>query len=299
MTLALANGININYEQTGSGPPMVLIHGLTGSLQVWKPFIVPALIDTFTVLTMDLRGHGQSDMPASGYTSADMAADLVALLDERGIERAHVVGHSLGGVVALHMTALHPGRVSALSVSECRVRDIQPSQKVKDWPHWEMWKAQLEAKGQTVDGEAELDFTLLASLAPKPAPVAEGEGKPAGRRMDRWEKLLSETTAAVDLKDSAGLTTELIGALRLPVQALYAELSFCLPTLERLRELLPSLKATVLPGVGHLYPLMRPALFSTPVKAFHAGVEAPATIDPVIEVVEPPSTDQASDSPPQ
>jgi pimeloyl-ACP methyl ester carboxylesterase len=297
MTLASVNGININYEQTGSGPHLALIHGLTGSLKMWQSFIVPALNDRFTVLTFDLRGHGRSDMPPTGYTSADMACDLIALLDSLGVDRAHVVGHSIGGIVALHAAALYPNRFSGVSLCDSRVWAIQPVQKVRDWPHWKTWKAQLEQQGLTVDGDSELDFSLLASLSMQQVSTAgHGTPKRTGGRMDRWDKLLSSTNAAAELKDPAGLTVELINRLRPPIQGIYGELSFCLPTLERLANLLPDLKPTVLAGVGHLFPITRPALFAEHVRAFHTGLEEDVSGD--IVLTDPPFGETANVDPP-
>src|SRR5579871_6752921 len=89
---ACINGVEIHYEMAGSGPHLFLLHGLMGSLADWRPCVVPLLTDQFTVLTCDLRGHGDSDMPPSGYTSADMAADLAGLMDHVGAERADLVG---------------------------------------------------------------------------------------------------------------------------------------------------------------------------------------------------------------
>jgi 2-hydroxy-6-oxonona-2,4-dienedioate hydrolase/2-succinyl-6-hydroxy-2,4-cyclohexadiene-1-carboxylate synthase len=147
MLKAFVNGLNLHYQQSGSGPHLVLIHGLTGSLAVWQWRVIPALLDRFCVLTYDLRGHGLSDMPPSGYTSAEMARDLLGLLDERGIDQAHLVGHSFGGLVALHLAAVSPDRVSGLTISDSRIRTLQPAQKIKDWVHWPRWKEQLEQQG--------------------------------------------------------------------------------------------------------------------------------------------------------
>lgn len=266
----LAGGLNIHYHQAGSGPHAVLIHGLTGSLADWELRVVPLLKDSFTVLTYDLRGHGYTDMPASGYTSSDMASDLFGLIDALGIDRAHFIGHSFGGTVALHFAALHSDRVIALTVSDSRVWSLQPSLKIKDWAHWPMWKEQLQKEGLTIDENSELDFSLLELLRSQ-----RSKGKSEATALDRrieghWLKLLSSTTANADLRDPAGLTPELISQVRVPAQAIYGEFSFCLPTLEGLKEHLQDLKSTILPGVGHFFPITRAELFVQHVKTFHA-----------------------------
>ena len=77
MPYADVNGIRIHYQQTGEGPDVVLLHGFTGNLAIWIFIdIVDTLSSDFRVTTYDIRGHGNSDVPPSGYTSADMAADL-------------------------------------------------------------------------------------------------------------------------------------------------------------------------------------------------------------------------------
>jgi pimeloyl-ACP methyl ester carboxylesterase len=266
----LAGGLNIHYHQAGSGPHAVLIHGLTGSLADWELRVVPLLKDSFTVLTYDLRGHGYTDMPASGYTSSDMASDLFGLIDALGIDRAHFIGHSFGGTVALHFAALHSDRVIALTVSDSRVWSLQPSLKIKDWARWPMWKEQLQKQGLTIDENSELDFSLLELLRSQRS-KDKSEATALDRRIENhWLKLLSSTTANADLRDPAGLTPELISQVRVPAQAIYGEFSFCLPTLEGLKEHLQDLKSTILPGVGHFFPITRAELFVQHVKTFHA-----------------------------
>ena len=83
----LPNGVRIHYQQVGEGPDLVMVHGLTGNLAVWHLRIVPELSDRFRVLTYDLRGHGLSDTPPTGYSPDAMAEDLLGLLDALEIER--------------------------------------------------------------------------------------------------------------------------------------------------------------------------------------------------------------------
>jgi pimeloyl-ACP methyl ester carboxylesterase len=272
-----AGGLKFHYRQAGSGPQVVLIHGLTGTLADWQLRVVPLLTSHFSVLTYDLRGHGYSDMPPRGYTSADMAADLANLMDVLGIDRAHVIGHSFGGTTALHFAALYPERVLALTVSDSRVRSLQPSHRLKDWPHWPLWREQLRKQDITLDEDRELDFSLLELLISLREARGHQVTAAADRRRDeQWGRLLSSTTANADLRDAAGLTPELISRIRLPTQAIYAEYSFFFPTLEGLKERVQSLRWAVVPGVGHLYPILRPELFAQYVKAFHATSALPA-----------------------
>jgi pimeloyl-ACP methyl ester carboxylesterase len=262
MPREIVNGVNIQYEQAGSGPDLVLIHGLTGNIAVWRSVIGPTLSRKFSVLTYDLRGHGESDMPAFGYRTSDMAADLLALLDHLQIERPHLVGHSMGGTIALHFAGLHPDRLATLTISDSRVRVLQPSQKLKDWPHWPLWKGQLEKRGIVLDEDSEMDFLLLNQLAP-PAPVTGSE------RIERWNRLLANTTAKGDFKDPAGLNEDLIRRVSAPTHAIYGEYSFCGPSLAGLRYLLADLQVTIIPKAGHFFPIIQPDIFLSRLQAFY------------------------------
>src|SRR5262249_18598570 len=98
-----ANGLKFHYQQAAAGPDRVLIHGLTGDLSIW--FLCQAmgtLARTFRVTAYDLRGHGYSSLPPSGYTSSDQAGDALAIMDALAIDRAMLVGHSFGAVIAMH-----------------------------------------------------------------------------------------------------------------------------------------------------------------------------------------------------
>jgi 3-oxoadipate enol-lactonase len=94
-----ANGIEIYYETTGSGKTLVLISGLGYPLWQWHK-MVPYLAKHFQVITLDNRGVGQSDKPAGPYSAQMLAADTAGLLDALGIERAAIMGHSMGGFIA-------------------------------------------------------------------------------------------------------------------------------------------------------------------------------------------------------
>jgi 2-succinyl-6-hydroxy-2,4-cyclohexadiene-1-carboxylate synthase len=107
--------MELNVEKAGDGPPLLLLHGFTGSAAGWGP-LAAAWAPFFTTLSVDLPGHGRSASPAevAAYTMAATVADLVAVLDRKGIPRAHVLGYSMGGRVALALAVAHPERIGAL-----------------------------------------------------------------------------------------------------------------------------------------------------------------------------------------
>lgn len=112
-----SHGTRIAYNIHGSGPPLVLLHGLHGSGAAnWTlPGITAALAAKHRVIVMDARGHGSSDKPEgeAAYGTA-MVGDVVALLDHLNISRAHLAGYSMGGMIAMKTAVMHPTRVQSL-----------------------------------------------------------------------------------------------------------------------------------------------------------------------------------------
>lgn len=108
-----ANDIEIHYEIVGTGEPMVLISGLGYGLWWWHK-MVPGLAEHFRVITFDNRGAGQTDKPAGPYTVAMLAADTAGLLAALEIDRAIIVGHSMGGYVAQELALTRPELISTL-----------------------------------------------------------------------------------------------------------------------------------------------------------------------------------------
>lgn len=114
--------------------PVVILGGSLGStLEMWDPQ-VPALAKRFRVLRYDTRGHGRSPVPEGPYEIDDLVDDLVALMDRLGIECAHLVGLSLGGMTMLRLAARHPGRVDRLAVL-CTSAMLGPPQGWADRAH--------------------------------------------------------------------------------------------------------------------------------------------------------------------
>jgi pimeloyl-ACP methyl ester carboxylesterase len=110
----LPTGVNLYYESHGSGEPLVLIPSTAFSADVWKPYQVPQLSKSVNLIIHDPRGSGRSTASQQVYTLEQMANDVIALLDHLKIPSAHVLGHSMGGRIALTMALNFPGRVKSL-----------------------------------------------------------------------------------------------------------------------------------------------------------------------------------------
>ena len=113
MPTAAIRDIVTYYEEAGSGPPLVLIMGLGGDIQAWA-LQVPELSQHFRVITYDNRGAGRTSAPDRPYSIAGMAEDVRALMDHLGIEKAHVLGFSMGGYIAQELALAQPGRIDKL-----------------------------------------------------------------------------------------------------------------------------------------------------------------------------------------
>ena len=108
------NGQQIYYEMHGDGEPLILIMGIGGDSTMWAPYQVPAFSTKYQVIVLDNRDAGRSSKATSSYTIADMADDVAGLMDGLGIERAHILGISMGGMIAQEFALRHPDRLNKL-----------------------------------------------------------------------------------------------------------------------------------------------------------------------------------------
>lgn len=113
------DGVRLYYEVAGSGPAILLTHGFAASSRMFAKTVPPLAVD-HTVITWDMRGHGQTDYPedTAEYTVPLVMGDMAALLDEAGADRGVILGHSVGGYLALEFNLAFPERVDALVLED-------------------------------------------------------------------------------------------------------------------------------------------------------------------------------------
>ncbi len=116
MPLARVGDVDLSYERTGSGPPLLAIIGMSGSQLSWGEPFLGALWEHFEVITYDHRGVGDSSRLDGPFTIADLAGDAAGLLDALALDSVHVLGISMGGMVAQELTLAHPARVRSLAL---------------------------------------------------------------------------------------------------------------------------------------------------------------------------------------
>jgi len=244
---------------------------LAASLGFWYLQIAPALVRrNYSVTMVDLRGHGLSSMPHSGYSQDLLAKDLEILLDTLGIHTVHLVAHSFGGCVALRFAFDKPERVRTMTLADVRVRAIQPRFDLG------AWRAHLGNRAAV--GFAALDFEddcpdmefaffdRLANLALEhpdgllsmhhvgASPFAGNAGRRAARR---WMQLVQTTTARRELQ-LPEMSLQELSRLNKTTLLVYGEYSQALPSGLALAEMLPRGRLEILRRMGHFFPMTSP-----------------------------------------
>ena len=158
--IADSHGVRIAWEEHGDGPPLLLVQGLGYGRWGWQP-IVPLLAQRHRVLVFDNRGIGDSDRPPGPYKAAEMAGDALTVLDAAGVERAHVLGASLGGAVAQELALRHAERLDKLVL----VATMSGMTNMHPIPAQTM---QLMAEAATLEPAAALRRFIENALEPEP-----------------------------------------------------------------------------------------------------------------------------------
>jgi pimeloyl-ACP methyl ester carboxylesterase len=249
------NGAELNYELTGEGPAVVLVHEGVCDLRMWDG-LVEALAPEFTVLRYDMRGYGESTLPPGPFSQS---GDLLALFEDVGIERAALVGVSYGGRVALDTAFVAPERVAALVLASPGLRDWQWSSLVREFG---------DEEDRLLDSDVAAATDLNVRLwvdgpARGPDPVRE-EVRERIRTMQRraFDIQLDayEEEPAPGPEDPVNLRLDAIGAPTLIVVG-DADVPDFLEIGSRLLAEIPGARKVVLPDTAHTIPLERPDEF--------------------------------------
>lgn len=159
MNKVTVNGIDVAYTRQGQGPALVLIHGYPLDHSIWDK-VIPLLADKFDVIVPDLRGFGESMSTDRTYGMDDYAADIAGLLDHLKIQEAALVGHSMGGYIALAFARAYPARVQGLALISSQALADPPDRKEG------RYKTAEEVSSNGVGGVAE---SMASKLSADPA----------------------------------------------------------------------------------------------------------------------------------
>ncbi|WP_310569602.1 alpha/beta hydrolase [Gemmatimonas sp.] len=243
-TSFVSKGVRIHYVEQGRGVPVVLIHGIEGTLAGWRRVpIFSDLARDYRVIAIDQRGHGRSDKPheAAAY-GREMALDVVRLLDHLGLAKAHVVGYSLGAMVTSQLLTLHPERFRSAVLIAGAGRLV--------------WNASLAevANVEARERDAQcISPTLMARLRPptEPAPTAErlralSAACIADTTQDRFAlAALTRSRADQVVAPAAG------AAVTVPTLAIVGSLDPLKADLDALKVLRPSIEYVVVDSATH------------------------------------------------
>jgi pimeloyl-ACP methyl ester carboxylesterase len=302
MSLAPLPSLRLNFLQLPGAPTahpgeeIIMIHGLATNMAFWYSGIAQSLAQAGRVTIYDLRGHGRSDMPSTGYTAGEMTEDLRALLDYLGIERAHLVAHSFGGTVAVIFALRYPDRVKSMILADVRLRPVQRRFALEDWPLWPRIRDKIVGAGIRLDDkDPEGGIQILVQLArlqidnpDRGAQLYEAFGGRRGRLIgvrtgQRWLRLLESTSASRDLMEDSEFTANDLERLQQPILAVFGERTMALPSARALERYCPNCILTIIPGAGHFFPITRPNAFIRPALRFLISCEtAPAGTRPSV-----------------
>ncbi len=264
MPFCRSSGFGIYYETHGSGEgtPLALIIGMGGTCQGWMVLQVPALSEDRMCIILDNRGAGQSEDPGGGFTTGDLARDTIAVLDELGLERVHLLGGFLGGLVAQELAIDFPDRVQSLVLVGTYARaDAKRRMLLELWKdmakhrvpaevrirHRLVWTLHDETVEQEDLIEAALDF-YRRDDAPLPDRVF----------MEQAEACLKHDTL------------ERLSQIRCPTLVAHGEADQFTPAhLHReLAKQIPDARLVSIPGAAHLVAAEAAPMFNQTVAAF-------------------------------
>jgi len=150
------NGIQMNYEVNGDGFPLVMIMGLGANLDWWDPRMIRGLSKNFKTIMLDNRGAGRTEVSDKNYTSRLFADDTVGLMDALGISRAHVLGISMGGMIAQELAINYPEKVEKLVLCSTACGG-----KETVWPSQETLESNMRAGGAASPDESARMFVSI------------------------------------------------------------------------------------------------------------------------------------------
>ncbi len=263
------DGVDLFYEITGSGVPIVFVHEFAGDMRSWEPQ-VRHFASHYLTLTFNARGYPPSAVPpsASSYSQMRAVADILAVMDHAGIERAHIVGLSMGGFATLHFGLQHPGRALSLCVAGCGY-GAELAQRDRFREEAEACAVMLLDQGMQVFGEKyAVGPTRLPFQKSDPRGFAEFKAQ-----LIAHSALGSANTQLGVQRERPSLysMTEALKNLTVPTLILNGDEDWpCLQPGLMLKQVIPSAALAILPNCGHTMNLEAAGEFNRVVESFVA-----------------------------
>lgn len=258
------NGVRLYWERTGeTGDPLVLVHGSWVDHHTWDP-IVPALASTFRVVTYDRRGHSESERPPGQGSITEDVRDLAALIEHLSLGPAHVLGNSLGGVIALRLAAAQPHLVRSLLIHDPALfgmfREQSSPESTDEGPRLHA-VVDLLAHGQIEAGARQFVETVInaGSWEQRPEEVRQRWIFNAPTFLDEQR---DPDAGRVDLQTLSSFTAPTLLTAGEKSPALFRF------RIEMLSRVLPKAQAKIIAGVGHGPQAAQPAAYVDTIVSF-------------------------------
>lgn len=279
MSVAKVGSVELYYEEHGSGDPLLLIMGLAADSQAWM-FQIPDFAQHYRVIAFDNRGVGRSSKPAGPYSIHEMADETAGLLGVLGIDRAHVVGVSMGGMIAQELVLRHPERVRALVLACTYPEPDADVERTRQFT--------LQQFGGSIDasGAMHVDLTTLnpmmflqqllpnvfnQSFIEKELPKLMQIFAGALQYGFSMEAILGQVGAVMSHK-----ATERLHQIKSPTLVITGDADRLVPPAgsEILAREIPGAKLVKVPGGSHGFNFETPDVFNREVLAFLQGAQA-------------------------
>ncbi len=257
MLRADVNGLSVAYERNGEGPPLVLLHGVLCDSRVWSKQLLD-LSNEFTVVAWDAPGAGRSSDPPESFAMADWVDCLAGLIDEIGINQAHILGLSLGGILAQEFYRRHPARTRSLILADT----------------YAGWRGSLpesvcEERLATCLREASMPAN---EFVPKWIPGLFSDAAPDELRVELAAIMSDFHPVGYRLMiQTANLDTrDLLPNIQVPTLLVWGDADRRAPmtVAHQLRDAIPRARLAIIPGAGHVSNLEQPARFNAEVRGF-------------------------------
>jgi len=252
-----SGGVKIHYIVEGKGEPVILVHGFAANIQAnWAP-VIKGLSDSYRVIALDNRGHGQSEKPhGDDYYGLKMTADVIHLMDHLKIKRAHVVGYSMGGFMVGKLVTEHPERFITATMGGA------------GWSKPEADQSGLETLAKSLEDGKGIG-PLMVFLTPK------GQPPPTPEAIEATNKMFMTSNDALALAGvSRGMSQFAVSEAKLrankvPILDLIGEVDPLKDGVDQFDGVFANLKVVVIPKANHMTAFLSP-LFVTTLKSFLA-----------------------------
>jgi pimeloyl-ACP methyl ester carboxylesterase len=238
---ASVNGIDLYYEVLGAdrpGPPLIMLHGGALTFHLSFDSLLPALTAERKVIGIELQGHGHTADGDRPFSIRQSAEDVIALLDQLGIERADFLGYSLGGLVSIDVAVLAPDRIGRLVLAAAHFR---PTRSEAYYP--EITGLELDSPRMPTEEESAAMISAYNEVAPNP---------------EDFFPFVQKVQPVVH--DFQGWTDEQLARLAMPVLIIIGDTDFVrLEHAVEMKQLVPNAQLAILPGTKHMQ-VIRPDL---------------------------------------